>query len=210
MKLDSERVWIALVEEQHVDGQAASRIFTRFLQRIVQSFYVTKLSLGPEEYVRVRGVQSAKTICGQWKTLHGAAKLKVFDPLVKLYPERRYNFLELEGLTPKQTFTKEATPEDVMLISFVPYGPALPTSLAVLVIAPGSMQPSSSGGIRGTVQEPSLSPGHVFETPFKCPKCRLSEGGHIEIENVIYWSSHTESVHRLKCSPTPPPGARER
>ncbi|KAI5917700.1 hypothetical protein F4810DRAFT_716169 [Camillea tinctor] len=127
MKVDPEDVWVALVEEKPVEGHPASQLLTQFLRKLVQNS------------------NSANTIRGAWKALRGAAKIKVLDPLVKQFPERRYKYAvggkegdrlstptwvitkvpqwisdtlpELEGLTREQTFTKkEMTPEDVMLL----------------------------------------------------------------------------------------------
>jgi hypothetical protein len=102
MKLDPEAIWVDLLEDRLVNGRPANKIFTRFLQKLVQTSKRTKISLGPKEYIKVRGINSAKTVRGEWKALRGMAKTKVLDPLVKAYPERRYLYI-MTGKKGKKT-----------------------------------------------------------------------------------------------------------
>ncbi|KAK8031847.1 hypothetical protein PG990_001581 [Apiospora arundinis] len=136
-----EAPWVALVENQPIRNAPADQIFTRFLETIAKDSITKRLTLGPEEFIEEPRIHSARTISGLWKTLRGVAKFKVFDPLVKQFPDRRYLYSitgksgdrtdmpiwkitkwisdtlpELENLTREQTFVKkEMTAEDVIL-----------------------------------------------------------------------------------------------
>ncbi|KAI0133446.1 hypothetical protein BJ170DRAFT_606345 [Xylariales sp. AK1849] len=138
LKRDPHQIWVDLLDDKPVNN-----VFQSFLKHYVQAATTLRPCLGPEEYEEVRGLNSAISVLGLWKSLLAMADDEVFREKRRIDPERKHLWTtmvstkgvagkgpiysitkwieeDLAGelsLTRHQTFEKhEMTPDDIILL----------------------------------------------------------------------------------------------